>query len=169
MVGASWLIMKTDGLLQKKAVRLTKLALIGTVIGMILVSITTPLMSERIFSTWFTLPNFYYLLPIPVITGCLILFVYYKLGNLPMAKDKGAWIPFVCSVLLFIMGFLGLAISFFPYIVPDKITIWQAASSHNALVLILWGVVIVLPFILGYTCYVYRIFFGKVNHTDVHH
>ena len=169
MVGSSWLLMKTDGQLQKKAVRWTKLSLYGTTLGMMLVSLSTPLMSDRIFEKWFTLPNFFYLLPIPLLTGCVIIFLYLTLKKLPMPKDKNAWIPFFCSTILFILGFLGLAISFFPYIVPEKITIWEAATSHESMVIILWGVVIVLPFILGYSFYVYRIFWGKVRESDIHH
>lgn len=169
MVGAGWLIMRTGGALQKKAVKWAKYSLFGTALGMALVSLATPLISERIFAKWFSLPNFYYLLPIPLVTCCLILYLYITLAKLPLPRDKKAWVPFVCSTALFIMGFLGLAISFFPYIVPDKLTIWEAASSHDSLLIILWGVIIVLPFILGYTGYVYRIFFGKVNQDDIHH
>lgn len=169
MIGASWLIMKTGNELQRKAVRWTRLSLYGTTAGMMLVSAATPLMSDRIFQKWFTLPNFYFLLPIPLITALIVVFLYFTLNKLPQPKDKGAWIPFACTIALFLLGFLGLAISFFPYIVPEKITIWEAATSHESMLLILWGVIIVLPFILGYTFYVYRIFWGKVKEADIHH
>ena len=169
MIGSSWLIMKTSGQLQQKSVRWTKLSLYGTTLGMLLVSLATPLMSERIFVKWFSLPNFFYLLPIPLISGVVVLWLYFTLNKLPMPKDKDEGVPFICSIILFILGFAGLSISFFPYIVPDKITIWEAATSHESMVLILWGVAVVLPFILGYTLYVYRIFWGKVSESDIHH
>lgn len=169
MIGASWLIIKTNGDLQKKAVKWARFSLYGTTLGMILVSLATPLMSHRIFHKWFKLPDFLFLLPIPLVTAAIILYLYFTLLKLPQPRDKGSWIPFACTVLLFILGFLGLAFSFFPYIVPDKITVWEAATSHESMILILWGVVIVLPFILGYTFYVYRIFWGKVSEADIHH
>ena len=163
LVGGSWLIMKTEGRLQKKAVRWARFGLWGTTLGMSIVSIFTPLLSERIFDKWFSFPNFFMLLPIPLMTGFLIILLEFTLRKLPQRDDRYCWIPFAGSVWLFILGFYGLAYSFYPYIVPEKITIWQAASSPEALKLILIGALIVLPFIIGYTIFAYRVFWGKVK------
>jgi len=163
LVGASWLIMKTEGELQKKSVRWAKLALWGSTFGMALVSISTPLLNSRIFDKWFSLPNFFLLLPIPLITGILIIMLEAMLRKLPYPDVKYCWVPFIGSVGIFILGFHGLAYSFYPYIVPDKLTIWEAASSPESLKVILFGVIIVLPCIIGYTIFAYRVFWGKVK------
>ncbi|MBX7146716.1 MAG: cytochrome d ubiquinol oxidase subunit II [Alphaproteobacteria bacterium] len=162
-VGAGWLIMKTEGDLQKKAVRWARLSLWGTALGIALVSIATPLINSRIFDKWFNLPNFFLLLPIPLITALVIILTEIMLKKLPHPQDHYSWVPFAGSVGLFLLGFHGLAYSFYPYIVPDQLTIWQAASSSDALMIILIGVLIVLPFIIGYTIYAYRVFWGKVK------
>ncbi len=162
-VGAGWLIMKTEGELQKKAVRWARFSLWGTTLGMAVVSIATPLMSARIFDKWFSLPEFFLLLPIPLMTGGLILLLEFALRKLPRADDRYCWIPFAGSVGLFLLGFHGLAYSFYPYLVPDKITIWQAASAPESLMIILVGALVVLPCIIGYTIFAYRVFWGKVK------
>lgn len=163
LVGASWLIMKTEAKLQKKAVRWAKKSLIGTSLGMFLVSIATPLLSDRVFIKWFVLPEFLFLLPIPLFTGILIVSLWFILNSLPKEDDKHCWVPFVTSIGIFLLGFAGLAYSFYPYIVPDKMTIWEAASSYDSLIIILVGALAVLPFIIGYTVFVYRVFWGKVK------
>lgn len=163
LVGASWLIMKTEGALQIKSIKWAKYSLVLTAFGMVLISLTTPLLNSRIFDKWFSMPNFFFLLPIPVITGLLIIFLYITLKKLPLKDDALCWVPFVGSIGLFILGFCGLAYSFYPYIVPDQLTIWEAASSPESLKVILIGALIVLPFIIGYTIFAYRVFWGKVK------
>lgn len=163
LVGASWLIMKTEGALQIKSIKWAKHSLVLTAFGMVLISLTTPLLNSRIFEKWFSMPNFFFLLPIPVITGLLIIFLYTTLKKLPLKDDALCWVPFVGSIGLFILGFCGLAYSFYPYIVPDQLTIWEAASSPESLKVILIGALIVLPFIIGYTIFAYRVFWGKVK------
>lgn len=162
-VGAGWLIMKTEDVLQKKAVHWARFTLYGTAIGMALISITTPLVNPRIFAKWFTLPEILYLMPIPLITGGLILMLEIVLRKLPCKNDRLCWVPFLGSVGLFVMGFVGLAYSFFPYIVPEKLTIWEAASSHESLLIILVGAAVVLPCIIAYTIFAYRVFWGKAK------
>ena len=169
LIGAGWLIMKTEDALQKKAITWARFALLGTTLGMILVSASTPLLSDRIFAKWFSLPNFLYLLPIPLLTGALIIYIELILRKLPLAHDRLAWVPFVGSVSIFILGFIGLAVSFYPYIIPEKMTIWEAASTHESLLIIFCGAIVVLPFILGYSAFVYRIFWGKVGSEADHH
>ncbi|MEZ5647771.1 MAG: cytochrome d ubiquinol oxidase subunit II [Alphaproteobacteria bacterium] len=162
-VGAAWLIMKMEGDLQRKAIGWARITLWGTAIGMAAVSIVTPLISSRIFDKWFSLPHFFLLLPVPLITGLLIIGLEVVLRRLPRPDDRYCWVPFAGSVGVFLLGFLGLAYSFYPYIVPDQITIWQAASAPESLIIILIGVLIVLPCIIGYTIFAYRVFWGKVR------
>lgn len=162
-VGSGWLIMKTEKNLQIKAIQWAKITLWFTSFGMMIVSVTTPLINSRIFDKWFKLPNFLFLAPIPISTGVLIIFLELFLRKLPKENDQHCWVPFIGSIGLFLLGFCGLAYSFFPYIVPNELTIWEAASSHDSLLVILIGALIVLPFIIGYTFYSYRVFWGKVK------
>jgi cytochrome d ubiquinol oxidase subunit II len=163
LLGASWLIMKTEGDLQRKAVRWARLAVWGTAAGILAVSVATPLMSARIFEKWFSLPNFLILLPIPVLTGAIVIALEILLKKLPQPGDRLCWAPFAGSAGLFLLGFIGLAYSFFPYIVPDRMTIWEAASAPESLLIILIGALAVLPFIIAYTVFVYRVFWGKAS------
>lgn len=163
LVGASWLIMKTEGEIQKKAVNFAKLGLIGTSVGMLIVSVATPMVSHRVFEKWFTMPNIFFLSPLPIITLIVIAYIWFTLKKLPMEGDKKCWVPFLGSVLLFLFGLIGLAYSFFPFIVPDQIDIWQASSSTEALIIILIGALVVLPFIIFYTAFAYKVFWGKVK------
>jgi len=163
LIGACWLILKTEGELQKQAIRWARAALWGTALGVIIVSIATPLVSERIFTKWFSFPNILLLMPIPAVTGALFLGMELLLRRLPRAGDRWCWLPFAITVAIYVMCFQGMAYSFFPYIVPDKLTIWQAASAPEALGMIFIGAVIVLPAILCYTFFSYRVFRGKVR------
>jgi cytochrome d ubiquinol oxidase subunit II len=162
-IGACWLIIKTEGELQKKAVQWARRALWGVALGMVLVSAATPLVSARIWSKWFAIPNFFFLMPIPLITAWLIWKLHFWLNKLPLPQDHYCWLPFAGAVALFLLGFYGIAYSFYPYIIPDKMDIWQAASSFDSLLVILIGVSIVLPFIAGYTLFSYRVFWGKAK------
>jgi cytochrome bd ubiquinol oxidase subunit II len=166
LVGAGWLIMKTEGDLQRKAIRWARFGLWGTALGMIAVSAATPLISERIFAKWFTFPEIFLLLPIPLATAGLIVMLELVLRKLPRPKDRYCWVPFAGSVGLFVLGFHGLAYSFYPYLVPDQLTIWQAASAPESLMIILVGALVVLPCILGYSVYAYRVFWGKVRELE---
>lgn len=163
MLGASWLIMKTEDVLQKRAVHWARRMLWGTAFGMGLVSLATPLVSARIFDKWFSFPNILLLAPIPLMAGGIILLLEFVLRKLPRAHDRFCWVPFTGCVGLFVLGFHGLAYSFYPYIVPDKLTIWQAASAHESLLVIFYGAIIVVPCIIGYTIFAYRVFHGKVK------
>jgi len=162
-IGAGWLIMKTEGELQQLAVGWAQKSLWSMVVGIIAVSLTTPLVSMRIFEKWFSMPEFFFLLPIPVATGALVVTLHWVLRRLPQANDKWCWVPFVGAAGLFVLCYLGLAYSFFPFIVPDQMTIWDAAASSESLMIILVGALIVLPAIFGYTIFSYRVFWGKAR------
>ena len=165
LLGAGWLIMKTEGVLQLKAVRWARASLWLTGAGVLAISLATPWVSQRIFDKWFSFPNVVMLLPIPVMTVVLFGIMARSLQRLPtrLAQNNhyGAAVPFACTVGVFLLSFYGLAYSLFPWLVVDRITIWQAASSPEALQVIFYGVVIVLPVIIGYTVFAYRVFWGK--------
>jgi cytochrome d ubiquinol oxidase subunit II len=163
LIGAGWLIMKTEGTLQIRAVRWARTALWGTVGGIGLVSLATPLVSTRIFDKWFAMPEMLYLAPIPVLTGILIIVAEMALRRLPLAADRLCWLPFAATIGIFVLCFTGLAYSFYPYIVPDQLLIVDAASAPESLMIILVGALIVLPVLIGYTFLAYRIFHGKAK------
>ena len=171
LLGATWLIIKSEGELQLKAVRWARASLWLTALGIAGVSIATPLVSTRIFDKWFSLTVLPLLLPIPLATALLFFVVERSLRRLPQrlseGNEYGAWIPFACTVGIFFLAFYGLAYSLFPYLVIDRITIWQAAAAPESLMFILVGTAIVLPAILGYTAYAYRVFWGKTRALDV--
>jgi cytochrome d ubiquinol oxidase subunit II len=162
-VGACWLILKTSGTLQVRAVRWARVTLWATALGMGLVSVATPLVSPRIFERWFHLPELIALAPIPLATGFLILGLAIFLKGAPRPGDRLAWVPFAVAAALFTLGFFGLAYSFFPYVVPERLTIWQAAASPESLSLILIGTLFVLPVILGYSLLAHWVFRGKAQ------
>jgi cytochrome d ubiquinol oxidase subunit II len=162
-IGAAWVILKTDGDLQKKAVGWARGGIWGVVLGMGAVSIATPLVSERIFDKWFRFPEIVTLAPLPLMSGLLVALLWLALRRLPTANDSFAWFPFVGAVVLMVLGFFGMAYSFYPYIVPEQLTIWQAAAAPESLAIILVGTLVVLPMILGYTVLAYVIFRGKAT------
>jgi cytochrome d ubiquinol oxidase subunit II len=166
-LGAGWLIMKTSGALQRRCVGWAQRAWWGMAAGFAAVSVTSPLISERIFDKWFSLPFVVLLAPIPLATLVLLLIAARALQRLPVrlgqGNEYGAWVPFGCMVGVVLLGFYGLAYSLFPFLVMDRLTIWQAASAPESLQFILVGVAVVLPAILGYTLYVYRVFAGKAE------
>ncbi len=167
LLGAGWLIMKTEGPLQLKAVAWARGSLWFTAAGVAAISMMTPLVSPRIFEKWFSFPNLMLLLPIPAVTVALFWVMARSLARLPtrlaQGNQYGAAVPFASTVGVFLLAFYGLAYSLFPWLVVDRLTIWQAASSPEALMVIFYGVVVVLPVIVGYTVFAYRVFWGKTT------
>lgn len=167
LLGSGWLLMKTSGALQKQAVAWAQRSLWLTGLGIAAISIVTPMVSQRIFDKWFTLPYLFMLLPIPIATAVLFFVIDRTLRRLPKrlaeGNEYGAWVPFAATVGIFLLAFYGLAYSLFPYLVVDRIDIWQAASAPESLKIILVGAAVVLPAIFGYTIYAYRVFWGKAR------
>lgn len=165
LLGATWLIMKSEGTLQLKAVGWARASLRMTALGVMAISMVTPLVSERIFDKWFSFPYLLMLFPIPLTTVVVFALIYRSLARLPvrLAADNeyGASVPFVATVGIFLLSFYGLGYSLFPWLVVDQITIWQGTSSTESLWVIFIGTVIVLPVIVGYTIFAYRVFWGK--------
>jgi cytochrome d ubiquinol oxidase subunit II len=162
LIGACWLVMKTEGDLQRRAVRWAKRAWAPMVIGMALISIATPWVSATVRSKWFVLPEFIALLPIPLMT-VLSLAGARAFLNSHRVLGKLCWLPFVLVITVFVLGALGLAYSLYPYVVMDRLTLWQAASATESLVAIGIGCAITVPAIVGYTVFAYRVFRGKAT------
>ncbi|WP_157019290.1 cytochrome d ubiquinol oxidase subunit II [Mesorhizobium xinjiangense] len=166
-MGAAWLIYKTEGALQQKAVSWLRRALIFAVVGMAAISAATPLASPRIFERWFTMPTMVWLAPLPILSVALFYWLWRLTERLPDPHDSHSLKPFLGLAAIFLLGFLGLAYSFYPYVVPEQLTIWQAAAATGSLAFILVGTVIVLPVVLGSSLYVYGVFRGKA--TELHY
>ena len=163
LIGASWLIMKTEGELQKKAVNWAIICLRGTVAGIALISMASPIVSTHVFERWFTYPDLLILAPIPIITLVLVGWVEVVLRKLQEDLKRLVWAPFAMTVGIFLMCLIGLSYSFYPYIVPGRLKIVDAASAPESLMVILIGALIVLPFLIGYTIYAYKVFHGKTG------
>lgn len=162
LLGAAWLIMKTEGALQQKAIDWAKIAWGPMVVGLALISLATPWISATVRERWFTLPAVIALMAIPLVTVAALLTVR-RLLDTRIVRGPLCWLPFVLLIGVFVLGFLGLAYSLYPYVVIDRLTIWQAASSPAALKVILFGVCISVPAIAAYTVFSYRVFRGKAT------
>jgi cytochrome d ubiquinol oxidase subunit II len=163
LLGATWLVMKTDGPVQASARENAKTLLLVVIGFMALVSLWTPLTIPRIAERWFSLPNIFYLSPVPIVTA-LVAFAAWR------ALARGAeFLPFFCAIALFLLGFLGLAISCFPYLVPPSLTVWQTAAVPASQIFTLVGTLVLLPIILGYYVFVYWLFRGKVRAGEGYH
>jgi len=160
-IGAAWLIWRTEGALQRRAVAWARRSLWGVAAGIVAVSVATPVASERIFHRWFDFPNVLLLAPLPLATLALVAGLAALLRHLPLPGDALRRLPFWGAVGLFCLSFAGLAWSFFPYVVPERLTLWQAAAAPESLSIILAGALIVLPIIAGYTVLAWRVFGGK--------
>jgi cytochrome d ubiquinol oxidase subunit II len=160
LLGATWLILKTEGELQRKAVAWTNWGLLWVALGVALVSLATPLVSETVRDKWFDFPRTPGLMLLPAATLAAGYWLF-RSANLVPARRARDWHPFAAAVAVFTLAFIGLAYSLYPYVVIDRLTIWEAAAHPSALKVVFIGAVIVLPFIVGYTILAYRIFRGK--------
>jgi cytochrome d ubiquinol oxidase subunit II len=163
-IGAAWVILKAEGALQMKAVEWAKGGIWGIVLGLGAISLATPFVSARIFDKWFNWPQMLWLSPLPILSVALIAAIWLTLRRLPMPGDHYAWLPFVATIVLFALGFGGMAYSFYPYVVPEALTIYEAAAAPESLWIILYGTIVVLPMILAYSALSYFIFRGKATH-----
>lgn len=167
LLGATWLVIKTEGSLQRKAIAWGRRAILLLAVGITAVSVATPVVSRRIFDKWFGLEQLMALWPIPAMTAVMFFIAYRSLRRLPVRLDAnnpyGDWVPFAATVVIFMLAFHGLAYSLYPWLVLDRITIWQAAAAPESLLVILIGTLIVLPVIIGYSVFAYRVFRGKAD------
>jgi cytochrome d ubiquinol oxidase subunit II len=157
LLGAGWLVIKTEGELQDWARRLGRRCLIGTLVGIGAVSLWTPIVTPSIATRWFSWPNIAFLAPVPVITAALALWVWRSFSGRSEAT------AFVGSLGLFAMAYLGIGISLWPMVVPFQFTLWQAASPQSTQAFLLIGTLVLLPVILIYTAWSYWVFRGKVR------
>lgn len=163
LVGACWLIIKTEGDLQRRAIRWALRCLIFTGIGMAAISIASPLVSPRIFEKWFGGPAILLLAPLPIGSAVIFAVLAVLLRNLPDAADRWCRLPFIAVTGLFALAFAGLAYSFYPYVVPDRLTLFEAAAAPESLLIILYGALVVLPAITLYSAFSYHVFRGKAT------
>lgn len=157
LLGATWLVMKTEGALQAWARRTARVALVGVLAFIMLVSVWTPYLHERIAERWFSWPNIVYFSPVPIITALLALWLWRTLAR---GSDVA---PFFAAMGLFALSYLGLAISLFPYIVPHRITLWEAATAPEGQAFLLIGTLFLIPIIFMYVGWSYWVFRGKVR------
>jgi cytochrome d ubiquinol oxidase subunit II len=156
LIGSTYLILKTEGELQKTHFRTAKIAAITTFIGAILITIATPIVYEAARTKLFSAPLVYIFAAIPVIGVWLI---WNLLSSLNREEENT---PFVWTILLFLLTFIGLGLIVFPYIIPNQITIYQAAAAPSALVFMLTFIGVLIPIMLFYNIYNYVVFRGKV-------
>jgi cytochrome d ubiquinol oxidase subunit II len=162
LMGAAWLIMKTEGELQARAVQWARIAWASMVGGLLLISMATPWVSATVRQRWFALPEIVALSAIPLMSAVSLLAVRSLLGTRHV-RGPVCWLPITLLILVFVLGFFGLAYSIYPYVVLDRLTFWEAASSPEALKVILLGTCISVPAIAGYTVFSYRVFRGKTG------
>jgi cytochrome d ubiquinol oxidase subunit II len=162
LVGAAWLVMKTEGTLQQVAVRWAKQAWLPVVLGMALISLATPMISETVFDRWFAFPQLIALSVIPLVCALCLGGMLAVLRS-PQVLGPLCWLPFAFVVTVFTLGGVGLAYSLYPYVIIDRMTIWQAASATESLAVILIGCAVSVPAIAAYTLFAYRVFWGKAR------
>jgi cytochrome d ubiquinol oxidase subunit II len=163
LLGATWLILRTEGGLQGKAVGWTRWGLLWVALGIALVSIATPLASESVRLKWFDFPRTLGLMLLPAASAAAWLWVWNVTGRMKRGRPAPEWAPFAGAVAIYVLAFAGLAYSVFPYVVIDRMTIWEAAAHPSALTVMLVGAALVLPFIVAYTAFSYRVFRGKAS------
>lgn len=163
LLGATWLVMKTEDETQAWARNVARYVLVFVTISMAIVSITMLFIDDRIPKLWFSTPNIYFLLPIPIATGAAFITLWRDLLN----TDRQVR-PFFLSIAIFLLAFIGFVISLYPWIVPFEFTLWEAASAPTSQSFTLIGTVVMLPIILCYTAYCYYIFRGKSSHEPMY-
>jgi cytochrome d ubiquinol oxidase subunit II len=163
LLGAGWLILKTEGDLQDWARRAGRVCLVGVIIAIVAVSIWTPLTHPDIAKRWFSWPDIAFLSPVPIATALITLWEWYALHR------RYELSPFLGAVGLFLLSFVGIAISLWPFIVPYHYTLQQAASSASTQAFLLIGTLFLLPVILMYTAWSYWVFRGKVGARPAYH
>ena len=158
LLGATWLVMKTDGITQEWARKCASYVLGYVGFFLIIVTISMPLMNSSVKALWFSLPTLFYLVPIPVLTAVLFILIWRDLHGEKESR------PFFASMGVFVTGYLGLGISLWPWVVPFQITFRHAAAAATSQSFLLVGTVVILPVILVYTAFCYYVFRGKASH-----
>lgn len=163
LLGATWLVMKTEADLRERAYAMTWRFLVATLLAIVLVSAATPFLEVAYWRRWFAWPNILATAPVPIAVAIVTALIVRSLA----ARDDRR--PFFLTLVLFALSYAGLGISMYPYIVPQSITIWQAAAPANSQQFMLVGVAIMIPIILVYTGFAYWVFRGKVDAESGYH
>jgi cytochrome bd ubiquinol oxidase subunit II len=163
LLGATWLVFKTVGPLRLRAQRFAMSSAVLTVIAMAIFSLWTPWLKPHYLDRWFGFPTLIFSVIVPVLVLACLYLIFKGL------RDNKDWLPFVASLALFTLGFAGIGISFYPYMVPTALTIWDAAAPDSSLKFLLVGAAVLVPIILLYTGYAYWVFRGKINPDEGYH
>jgi len=164
LLGACWLVWKTERDLQARMRKLAHVLGIATLAFIVVVSLTMPFLQEGFYRRWFTLPNMLYAAPVPALVALLAWRFFAALG-----RPSSHAMPFLCALGLFLLSYAGLGISLWPNIVPPDVTIWDAATARSSQLFLLVGALVLIPIILAYTGYVYWLFRGKVGRDSFYH
>ncbi|EDS6439003.1 cytochrome d ubiquinol oxidase subunit II [Salmonella enterica subsp. VII serovar 1,40:g,z51:--] len=164
LLGATWLVMKSENPLQDKMRNIAKKLLIALLLTITIISLWTPLTHHAIAERWFTLPNLWFLLPVPLLVALFSLGAWRSLN-----QQHYHALPFVLTLGLIFLSFSGLGISIWPHIIPPSITLWQAAAPTQSQGFMLVGALLIIPIILVYTFWSYYVFRGKVQHGEGYH
>jgi cytochrome bd ubiquinol oxidase subunit II len=163
LLGATWLVYKAEGRVQDHAYRVATWTGAATIAAIGLVSLWTPFLSPAFMQRWLTFPQIVYTAPVPLLVAAAGVVLFRALAA------RRELVPFLAALALFVLSYIGLGISFYPYIVPVSVTIWDAAAPDNSLSFLLVGAVVLVPLILAYTAYSYWVFRGKVNAVGGYH
>ena len=164
LLGSTWLVLKTEGPLNRLAARYGELTGIGTLALIGAVSLWMPFLQDAFYSRWFSFPQILFVAPIPILLLVCALSLFRNLRD-PIS----AYRPFLSALGLFVLSYIGIGISFYPNMLPPELTIWQAAAPDESLAFILVGAVVLVPMILAYTAYSYWTFRGKVREGEGYH
>ncbi|WP_422001889.1 cytochrome d ubiquinol oxidase subunit II [Reyranella sp.] len=162
LLGATWLVMKSEGSLQERCYRLSLRLGIGTIVAMGAVSAWTPFLREAYWIRWFAWPEILFTAQVPLLVAIVCLVFFWSLAR------RHHVTPFLMALAMFVLSLVGLGISIFPYVVPPAVSIWDAAAPDASLAFMLPGVLILVPVILAYTGYSYWVFRGKTGHEGYH-
>jgi len=163
LLGAAWLIYKTEGGVQDEAYRFARVAAVGTLALIAAVSLWTPFLNGLFMDRWLGWPQVLYTAPVPLLVAAAALVLFRGLAG------RRALSPFLAALALFVLSYIGLGISFYPFIVPVSVTIWEAAAPDRSLAFLLVGAAVLIPLILLYTAYSYWVFRGKVDPAGGYH
>ncbi len=162
LLGATWLIMKSEDTLQARAYRMGFGLGIGTIVAIAAVSAATPLLSHAYWERWFAWPQVLFTAQVPLLVAIATAVFFVSLAR------RHHYTPFLMTLAIFTLSLAGLGISLFPYVVPPKITIWEAAAPAASLKFMLPGALVMVPIILAYTGYSYWVFRGKTGPEGYH-
>lgn len=157
LLGATWLIMRTSGDLQARAFRFAQIFAWATLAFIGAVSLATPFLEGEYWRRWFAWPGVLVTAPVPIAVAATAFFLFRSIWTRREIQ------PFLLSLALFFLSFVGLGVSIWPYVVPGRITIWDAAAPEASQLFMLVGISVLIPVILAYTAYAYWIFRGKID------